>query len=170
MTDRPEQDDTPSLDDGTFEEALDAAEVFNELANEEAEPSGEEILDKEAFADEFELAAERRPAEPEGARPELVEGARPELVEGARPESVVETKLLEEVEEPHPARPPELQRRRELAEGEPAFETQPVVERAAGEHSIGELFKPVVKHSPPSRIRIEADSVGALFRRFIEQG
>ncbi len=154
MTDRPEQDDTPSLDDGTFEEALDAAEVFNELANEEAAPSGEEILDKEAFADEFELAAERRPAEPEGARPE----------------SVVETKLLEEVEEPRPARPPELQRRRELAEGEPPFETQPVVERAAGEHSIGELFKPVVKHSPPSRIRIEADSVGALFRRFIEQG
>jgi hypothetical protein len=44
-----------------------------------------------------------------------------------------------------------------------------VAEAVGAQLSIGGLFKAAVRRSPPSRIRIEADSVGALFRRFIER-
>jgi len=122
MADRSTQDNMPFFEDEAFEEALDAAEVFNELAAEETERLVEEPPAEEAFADEFEL-----PAKPAAAAPAAAEEARPAAVESHVPAG--------------PGRP-----------------------------SIGELFKPVVKHSPPSRIRIEPNSVGTLFRRFIEQG
>jgi len=115
----PTQKNIPFFDDEAFEEALDAAEVFNELAAEETERLDEENLGEEAFTDEFELPTRPAPAEPQ-----------PDEAPAAQAD-------------------------------EPASATW---------HSIGELFKPVVKHSPPSRIRIEANSIGTLFRRFIEQG
>ena len=121
MAGDPTQKNIPFFDDETFEEALDAAEVFNELAAEETERLGDEGLGEEAFTDDFELPTRAAPAEPQ-------------------PDET----------------PPAV---------EPAPEPDP-----ATWQSIGELFKPVVKHSPPSRIRIEANSIGTLFRRFIEQG
>jgi hypothetical protein len=159
MAERPKQDEPPSLDKEAFEEALDAAEVFSELADDEAagreQAAGEKALDAagdefgaigdasgaigDPFADEFELAAHRP------------------------------TALAEE----HPAPAPQAEEA-DAAGPEPAAEVPvaqpvPAFARAASQASIGDLFKPVVKHSPPSKMRIEAESVGALFRRFIEQ-
>jgi hypothetical protein len=144
MTDEPKQDQHPSTTDEAFEEALDAARVFSDLAGDEAGAVGEGLDDDvvddeagraqeaEAFADEFELPA---------PQPAAV---------------AVET-------EPASAEP-EAEETDDAAAVEPmAAQVQP------GGASIGELFRPVVKHSPPSKIRIEADSIGALFHRFIEQ-
>ncbi len=132
MTDEPKHDESPPPDDQAFEEALDAAEVFSDLANEDAALGVGEGLehgaldddavgaqDAEAFADEFELPA------------------------------------------PQPAA---------VAADEAAALAPAAAEFGPAGPSIGQLFKPVVKHSPASRIRIESDSIGALFHRFIEQG
>jgi len=60
------------------------------------------------------------------------------------------------------------QARTVLAQG--ALESRASAPAPAGARaSIGQLFKPVVKHSPLSKIRIEDNSIGALFRRFIQQ-
>ena len=161
MTDRPKHDEPPSLEKEPFEEALDAAEVFNELADDEAaagadeQASAEKAFDaagdpsgaisdpsgaiSDPFADEFELAPQRPPAQAEEQAAPALEV---EAVGATQTELVTET---------------------------PAATPPPAPARGPSESSIGELFKPVVRHSPPSRIRIEAESVGALFRRFIEQ-
>jgi hypothetical protein len=55
------------------------------------------------------------------------------------------------------------------AAAEAAVAEAAVAEVVGARLSIGGLFKAAVRRSPPSRIRIEADSVGALFRRFIER-
>ena len=156
MTDRPKQDEPSSLDKEPFEEALDAAEVFSELADDEATAGGDEAAGEQAletigapgdasgalgdpFADEFELAAQRPTAlAEEDAAPV------PQTEEAGAPDA-------------------------EPTEAAPVAQPAPAPARGVSEASIGALFKPVVKHSPPSRIRIETDSVGALFRRFIEQ-
>ena len=52
MAGDPTQKNIPFFDDETFEEALDAAEVFNELAAEETERLGDEGLGEEAFTDD----------------------------------------------------------------------------------------------------------------------
>ena len=140
MTDEPKHDEA-------FEEALDAAEVFSDLANEDAALEVGEGLeddalddgavgarDAEAFADEFELPAPQPAA------------------------AAVET-------ESAPPAEPDTGAADEAAALAPA-----AAEFAPAGPSIGELFKPVVKHAPPSKIRIESDSIGALFHRFIEQG
>jgi hypothetical protein len=147
MADEPKHDATPPPNGEPFEEALDAAEVFTDLANEGPAPragagldddeslGGDEFeagaydAESDAFADEFELPA-----------------AQPAAVEVAEPAA------------PEPA-----------AADEAAALTPGPAGAWHGAPSIGELFKPVVKHSPPSKIRIEADSIGALFHRFVEQ-
>lgn len=173
MSDEPRQDESPPPEGseaedardtaGAFEEALDAAEVFSELADEGAHPaagaddtavdegtSPEEAagFEEAAFADDFDLAA----------RP------------GAETERLLAEALDEDVAEPGPAMA--------VLAGDavPTADTEPIpvggafaVMAGDARHSIGMLFKPVVRHSPPSKIRVEADSVGALFRRFIEQ-
>ena len=154
MTDEPKHKESPSPNDEAFEEALDAAEVFSDLANEDkALRVGEGLEDEaleggaagaqgdaygaesDAFADEFELPA-----------PQLAAAA---VETEALAAAEADAGSVDEVAAPTPE-----------AVGALAFAAP----------SIGELFKPVVKHSPPSKIRIEADSIGALFHRFIEQG
>jgi len=51
----------------------------------------------------------------------------------------------------------------------PPEEASPVGETAPGqkEPSIGELFSKLVKMSPPEKIRIEQNSIGSLFKKFI---
>jgi hypothetical protein len=53
--------------------------------------------------------------------------------------------------------------------GLPAGEAAPVAQTAPEEKepSIGELFSKLVKMSPPDKIRIEQDSIGSLFKKFI---
>ncbi len=147
MTDEPKHNESPSPTDEAFEEALDAAEVFNDLANEDValgvgkgldddalDDEAVEAQDSEAFADEFELPA----PQPAAVAVEI---------------------------EAAPSAEPDAGAADEAAALAPA-----AAEFAARGPSIGQLFKPVVKHSPPSKIRIESDSIGALFHRFIEQG
>lgn len=38
----------------------------------------------------------------------------------------------------------------------------------AADDTIGKLFQNVVKHSPISKIRLEEDSIGALFKKYIK--
>jgi hypothetical protein len=161
MTDRPKQDEPSSLDKEPFEEALDAAEVFSELADEEAtagshEPAGEQTLETigDAFADEFELAAQRPTAL---AEEDATPVAQTEEADAVAAEVATEEAASEAADS------------EAVAPVAPVAQPAPALARSVSEASIGALFKPVVKHSPPSRIRIEADSVGALFRRFIEQ-
>ena len=176
MTDRPQHDNNgptkgkPPRANDAFEEALDAAEVFSELAQESpgassAAQSPAHIADNEnlpgddvareetaredaAFADEFDL---RRSV----ARAEAALDAAETSLLGPAPDK--------EAEPPRNAAPPQAV----APEGEAL--APPPAARPAERVSIGLLFRAVVKHSPPSKIRIESDSIGALFRRFIEQ-
>ncbi len=43
----------------------------------------------------------------------------------------------------------------------------PEAAKEAREPSIGELFSKLVKMSPPEKMRLEKDSVGSLFRKYI---
>jgi len=176
MTDRPEhnsrpENGTPSAaptpaartpGDYAYEEALDAAKVFGELAEEEptvetaarpaergragdvaetSEPARDDAARYEdaAFADDFDLrrSVARAEAALDAAEATLIDRT---PLDEAKPAAAV----VKSPPAAAPAAPPERQ-------------------------SIGRLFTTVVKHSPPSRIRIESNSIGALFRRFIDQ-
>jgi len=161
MTDRPKQDEPSSLDKEPFEEALDAAEVFSELADDEATAGGDEATGEQTpetigdvFADEFDLAVQRPTAL---AQEDAALVPQTEEADAVAAELISEEVATEEADS------------EAVAAAVPAARPASAAARGVSEASIGALFKPVVKHSPPSRIRIETDSVGALFRRFIEQ-
>ncbi|MBN1919325.1 MAG: hypothetical protein JW889_15590 [Verrucomicrobia bacterium] len=160
MTSRPKPErqrpaDNAARQDDAFEEALEAAEVFGELAEDEprtlavepletvTEPEEAGRQNDAAFADEFDLRGVVARAEA------ALDSAEATLLDNTPPPETPPAPVVESPPAPQSA---------------PAQPAAPV-----GGRSIGQLFSTVVKHSPPSRIRIEPDSVGALFRRFIEQ-
>ena len=55
------------------------------------------------------------------------------------------------------------------ADESPTFETsEQHPSTPAADDTIGKLFQNVVKHSPISKIRLEEDSIGALFKKYIK--
>jgi hypothetical protein len=174
MNDQPEQKNrrpangAPPHDDA-FEEALDAAKVFGELAEDEPAAGADEASRQDAaapqdaaFADEFDLrgGVARAEAALDAAEATLLERTPQPVVTPGEPEPASPAPAAAGSPAPGAAPVPAA----------PPPSAAPAPPGGPAEHqSIGQLFRTVVRHSPPSRIRIESNSIGALFHRFIEQ-